>query len=266
MRPEDLIISPLVCPPDFSMCFNLARANLMKTIRHLPYQIDPASNRNHYYETLWKETALQLLEQYEPALSSWSLLDYGSGRGETLALAKKRGMRASGTDSDLECVRLSSYHGTSELLNLNDPVAQFGRRQYDVVCCFHVLEHVPSPVVTLGHLGQIARRYVLLAVPNACIGASFIRPQKHIYEVNEGHLQIWNHAHLLNLAERHCNLKLVSWAFDHVKLPLISNLIFRIFGQKAAIHFETGLFKRLFPFQSCSIIGLFKVLQGNDEE
>lgn len=238
----------------------------MATIRHLPYQIDPASNRNHYYETLWKETALQLLEQYEPDLSSWSLLDYGSGRGETLALAEQRGMRVSGTDSDPECVRLSSHHGISELLDTNDPVGQFGSRQYDVVCCFHVLEHVPSPVVTLGNLARIARRYVLVAVPNACIMANFVRPQKHIHEVNEGHLQIWNHAHLLNLAERHCNLKLVSWAFDHVKLPFISNLIFKIFGQKSVIYFETGLFRRLFPFQSCSIIGLFKVLENKEEK
>lgn len=202
---------------------------------------------------------MALLTQHEADLQDWSLLDYGSGRGETLALAKELGMRARGTDLDPECVHLSSAHGPTELLDLKDPVAQFGRKNFDVVSCFHVLEHVPAPVETLRHLAQLARRYVLLAVPNACLMVNFVRPQKHLREVNEGHLQIWNHAHLLNLAETHCGLELVEWGFDHVKLPLLSQQIFRIFGQKTVIRFETGLFKRLFPYQSASIIGLFKV-------
>jgi hypothetical protein len=35
---------------------------------HLPYTIDTRTNRFHYYETLWKETALDLLARYEPQL------------------------------------------------------------------------------------------------------------------------------------------------------------------------------------------------------
>jgi hypothetical protein len=87
-----------------------------------------------------------------------------------------------------------------------------------------------------------------------------LRPRRNVHEINEGHLQNWDHSHLLNLAERHCGLKLVEWTFDHVKIPIFSNQICKRCGQKAAIYFETGLFKRLFPFQSTSIIGLFRVL------
>jgi hypothetical protein len=232
----------------------------MNKIKHLPYQIDPDKNRNAYYETLWKEKALELLAKHEPELNGWNLLDYGSGRGETLMLAAKLGMRVKGTDLDPECVRLSSAFGESVELDVADPVAQLGRKAYDVVTCFHVLEHVPSPVATLGHLTQMARRYVLLAVPNGCMMPDLLRPRRNVYEINEGHLQNWDHSHLLNLAERHCGLKLVEWTFDHVKLPIFSNQICKRCGQKAAIYFETGLFKRLFPFQSTSIIGLFRVL------
>jgi hypothetical protein len=145
------------------------------------------------------------------------------------------------------------------VLDLSDPVLQLGQKAYDVVTCFHVLEHVPSPVTTLGHLSQMARRYVLLAVPNGGLMPDFLRPSRNCREINEGHLQNWDHSHLLNLAERHCGLKLVEWAFDHVRLPIISDLMAKVFGDKAAMSMETGMFRRLFPYQSTSIIGLFKV-------
>ena len=43
---------------------------------------------------------------------------------------------------------------------------QFGENSFDVVSCFHVLEHVPRPMETLHALSKIARKYVLFAVPN----------------------------------------------------------------------------------------------------
>lgn len=231
----------------------------MNKIKHLPYQIDPLTKRSHYYETLWKEKALELLSRHETNLQGWSLLDYGSGRGETLMMAAKLGMKVRGTDLDPECVRLSSEHGPSVLLNLDDPVAQLGEKSYDVVSCFHVLEHVPAPVTTLQHLSRMARRYVLLAVPNGGMMPDFLRPRRNVYEINEGHLQNWDYSHLLNLAERHCGLKLVEWGFDHVKIPILSGKIAQVVGDKTAKYFETGLFRRLFPYQSTSIIGLFRV-------
>jgi SAM-dependent methyltransferase len=231
----------------------------MSHIKHLPYHIDPAADRNHFYETLWKEKAFELLLNHEREVKSWSLLDYGCGRGETLKMAKELGMVVKGTDLDRECVRLSDEFGSAELLDVENPVGQFGEKKYDVVSCFHVLEHVPRPVETLNHLREIARKYVLLAVPNLGRIPDLFRQGRNVYEVNEGHLQSWDHSHLLNMAERHCGLKHVAWGFDQVKIPIISSTICRHFGQKAAIRLETGLFRRMFPYQSTSIIALFKV-------
>lgn len=237
----------------------------MKKVYHLPYQIDPDKNRNHYYETLWKIRALDLLQKHEPELSGLELLDYGCGRGETLDLAGRRGMRVRGVDLDPECVSLASAYGKCEVLNPDDPVGQIGAKSVDVVACFHVLEHVPSPVTTLSHLARIARKYVLLAVPNLRTIPDFLRPRRNVFRVNEGHLQSWDYAHLLNLAENHCGLRHVDWGFDQVKIPMVSSSLCRFFGQKAAIRLETGIFLRLFPYQATSIIGLFKMREDDGD-
>ena len=226
-------------------------------MRHLPKTIDEAGNRNHFHENHWKRVGMDLLQRHLGDLSGLSLLDYGCGRGETLRLAAERGMRPQGTDLDPECVAISRAHGeTVQLTSPHDPLAQFGEKSFDVVTCFHVLEHVDRPKEILSGLGKIARRSVVLAVPNlrALPQPRFLRREP--LSVNEGHLQGWDHAHLRNLAERHCDLRIEAWAHDHCHMPVIGHLVSRFAGEKALIALETGLFVRLFPFHSASLIAL----------
>src|SRR5512138_39710 len=135
------------------------------TIRHLPYAVDPARSRQDFYENYWKKVGLELLCAH-CAPTGKTLLDYGCGRGEALALAKEMGFLPIGTDADPECVRLAGRFGPTRLLELKDPLAQFGKKSFDVVCCFHVLEHVENPKKVLRDLGLLAKSFVLLAVPN----------------------------------------------------------------------------------------------------
>jgi SAM-dependent methyltransferase len=226
--------------------------------RHLPLFIDAKTNRHHYYETLWKVTALDLLKKQEPDLRGMSLLDYGCGRGETMSLAKVLGMDVAGTDMEQKCVDVASVNGKTCLLQIDDPVSQFGENSFDVVACFHVLEHVPCPVKTLSDIGKIARKYVLLAVPNLSVFHSVFSPTNWIYFVNEGHLQSWDHAHFKRLLETHCGFEILSWGFDTVKIPPFSNYIARFLGNKLTIWVETKIFKRIYPFASHSIIAIAK--------
>lgn len=227
------------------------------SIRHLPYHIDEKADRFSYYETLWKHRGLELLCKHCPP-SGQSLLDYGSGRGETLAIASQAGFKVQGTDVDPECVRLSSKFGTACLLNPADPLAQFGPKSFDIVTCFHVLEHVDSPKHTLRALSAIARQFVVLAVPNLRYLHRTFRRTIDLGGVNEGHLQSWDHWHLLNLAERHCSLSLVEWGTDATQLPFLSNVSQKILGTRATIWLETRPFRALFPFHGISVLGLFR--------
>jgi SAM-dependent methyltransferase len=228
------------------------------TCRHLPYEIHPELNRYHFYETRWKQVALDLLLRHLPTAQQ-TVLDYGCGRGETLELFGAAGFKVTGTDLDPECVRLSSLRGTACLLDASNPLGQFGRKSFDIVTCFHVLEHVENPKKTLTALAQIARSHVLLAVPNLRYLNLLFTRRIDLSMVNEGHLQSWDHWHLLNLAERHCGLKLVGWGFDATILPVVSNLAEKLLGKRAVINLETGLFRRMFPYHGISVLGLFKV-------
>jgi hypothetical protein len=173
-----------------------------------------------------------------------------------MALAKERGMVATGTDLDPECVARSSAFGPAEVLDAENPLAQFSEKSFDVVTCFHVLEHVPNPQAILTALGRIARSHLVIAVPNLSRMRDPLRKRNWDEPVNEGHLQSWDHAHFRNLAERHCGLHLVQWGFDTTTVPLLSGLVIRLLGQRAAIRVETGLFRRLWPYACRSIIAL----------
>ena len=228
----------------------------MASPRHLPYDINPGSNRYHYYETLWKVRGLELLQKHLKP-EGQTILDYGSGRGESVQIFRDAGYQVVGTDADEECVRLTARYGPAQLLNIADPVGQFGKKSFDAVLCFHVLEHVENPKAILTALREIARKFLVLAVPNLQTLRGTLRRTPRIAEVNEGHLQSWDHAHFRSLAERHCGLELMEWSTDAVILPVF-NRFAPLFGQKFAVWLETKVFPKMFPTCTQSVLGLFR--------
>jgi SAM-dependent methyltransferase len=233
---------------------------------HIPYQVDEVTERCHFFENHWKRVALELLAAHASTLEGMTLLDYGCGRGETLEYAKNYGMIPTGMDVDPECVRIAAQRGSAEVLDLGNAARQVGEDSFDVVTCFHVLEHVDNPKEVLTMLGHAARRYVLVAVPNLRLINNLRRPRKETPRVNEGHLQSWDHAHFRNLAENHCGLRIIAWGFDATILPVASELCKRLFGIHAVLKLETGLFKRWFPYHGNSVIALMESTQDNIDQ
>ena len=202
--------------------------------KHLPYTIDPERDRSAFYETHWKRVGLELLLKHCRA-SGQTILDYGCGRGETVQIYGEAGFQVTGTDVDLECVRLAGQFGAAVPLDPANPLKQFGPRSFDIVTCFHVLEHVENPRQTLGALAKIARSYLVLGVPNLRYLHQIATRKFDLSYVNEGHLQAWDHLHFLNLAQNYCDLELVEWGSDATMLPFISNLSQKLLGTRATI-------------------------------
>lgn len=226
--------------------------------KHVPYEIDPKRNKAHFYETLWKTVALDLLEKHAGPQAGKSLLDFGCGRGETMKFAGERGMIPTGTDTDPKCVELASAYGEAVILDTERTLEQFGEKSFDVVASFHVLEHVPRPMETLQNLRRMAREWVLVAVPNLSCPRDMIHHRNWDGVVNEGHIQSWDHSHFRNMAERFCGLEIVAWGFDTTVFPPWSYWIQRVFGIRAAIFLETGIFRKLWPYAGVSVIALMR--------
>lgn len=234
------------------------------SVQHLPYEIDESKDRNHFFEGHWKRVSLDLLKRHAGDLRGRTLLDYGCGRGETMLYAAEAGMAPIGLDTDPVCVSLASQFGRASLLDPETLTNQLGENSFDVVACLHVLEHVDNPKETLQALARAARKFVLVAVPNLQKIPNLRRPWAEPERINEGHLQSWDHAHFRNLAETHCGLQLVAWENDATIVPVASELVRRLFGNRAVISLETGLFRRLFPYWGISIIALLKPLSINE--
>ena len=226
--------------------------------KHLPYQLDPTANRFHFYENHWKQCGLRLLQKHFPQQEIQTILDFGCGRGEVLSIYGNAGYQVTGTDADAECVRLSSERGKSVLLDTGDPLSQFGEKSFDAVVCYHVLEHVPSPVETIRILSRIARKAVVIAVPNLNNLTYLFRRKIELSSVNEGHLQGWDHAHFLGLVTRYAGLELIEWGFDTTILPVFNRFGPKLLGQKGMIWLETKVFTKLFPFHGLSVLGIFR--------
>jgi 2-polyprenyl-3-methyl-5-hydroxy-6-metoxy-1,4-benzoquinol methylase len=180
-----------------------------------------------------------------------------------LSFSAQAGFKVQGTDMDSRCVAIASQYGDACVLDVANPLEQFGQKSFDVITCFHVLEHVDNPKSVLSTLAKMARSYVVIAVPNLRYLHRTFRRTMHRSEVNEGHLQSWDHWHLLNLAETHCGLEWVEWGTDATQLPFLSNIAARLLGNSAVIQLETGLFRKLFPYHGVSVLGLFKPVDGS---
>jgi SAM-dependent methyltransferase len=97
-----------------------------------------------------------------------SVLDVGCGRGLMLADLARRGWRAVG----VEMSEAASHHARVEL-GLDVRVGDLTRlalpaASFDVVCLFHVLEHLPDPEAALGEAHRLLRPSgrLLIEVPN----------------------------------------------------------------------------------------------------
>lgn len=95
------------------------------------------------------------------------LLDVGAGIGTFLAIARERGWSVDGTEvSTTAIVKAHEQHDIAIRAGLVEEAAPPG--PYDVICLWHVLEHLPNPGESLqfcrGLLGEHGR--IVLAMPN----------------------------------------------------------------------------------------------------
>jgi 2-polyprenyl-3-methyl-5-hydroxy-6-metoxy-1,4-benzoquinol methylase len=106
---------------------------------------------------------------YQQFPTPGKILEVGSGRGTLLAELARRGWQATGTEySSALAVTSINYLGVSVFPAPNLLDCQFETATFQVVVCYHVLEHLPNPLETLIEIRRIIHPEGLLivAVPN----------------------------------------------------------------------------------------------------
>ena len=144
-----------------------------------------------------RENAIAALQRIDlhmsGARSERRILDFGSGWGFFLAVAKERGWATFG----LEPLPASAVYARATFgLNIvTDTLREntFPPDSFDVITSFQVFEHVPSPQKDIAHLSRMLRTdgLLLIEVPNVDTWTMRIMQSKHRHFVQD-HLNFFS--------------------------------------------------------------------------
>lgn len=111
------------------------------------------ARRSVGYHALIDDLEAELVARYAPA---GRVLEAGCGTGQILARLGRAGVRAVGVD--LSSGMLRQARSRARALVRGDLTAlPFGDGQFDAVCCFKVLAHVPDIGRAMAELGRLVR-------------------------------------------------------------------------------------------------------------
>jgi SAM-dependent methyltransferase len=94
-----------------------------------------------------------------------SILDLGCGYGAYSVALIKEGLKCVGCDINRDYLRTAVQHGLP-VVNV-DTMLPFSDRSFDSVMLFEVIEHVPDMQSILKEAFRVARKNVLITVPNS---------------------------------------------------------------------------------------------------
>ena len=131
----------------------------------------------------------KVLDALARSVKPGDLLDLGCGTGTFLALARQRGWRASGIDTDADVVRvaraehtLDVHHG--DLSNMDIPGGSL-----DVITMWDYLEHVLSPVSLLERCRTLLRPGGLLVVATPNIDGLLFAMTRWVHAATRGRIR-----------------------------------------------------------------------------
>ena len=140
-------------------------------------------NQNHYESSgmhdnkepninNWlKETEFDDKRRYDfvkEKIANKNVLDFGCGIGGFIEMAKKSARNISGVELDRALQSSFQERGLNVFLNLKEAKEQ-GKKKYDVITAFHVVEHLQDPIEILKDLSELLTKNgeVVIEIPNS---------------------------------------------------------------------------------------------------
>ena len=183
---------------------------MREELRHISYQAN-------IQEEAWSQktvVSITKLIDYascvdEKSPSEFSVLDVGCGRGELLKAVKDKGYVVRGVDIDPRCLEMSRTYTEcfeADATQLSESVAD---ESEDMVVLSHILEHLPDPGMAVAQAKAISRKWLVISVPNLCSSAVVLNNLIGRRSSMKAHLFGWDHSHMMNFLEYHCDLEIV---------------------------------------------------------
>lgn len=176
----------------------------------------------HY--TGLSERRQDLLTRHLDGVKPGSLLEIGCGDGSFLSVARERGWKTTGVDSDPQAAQaaLKKYGIVVQVGRIED--CDFPREHFDLIVMNHVIEHVLDPAALLSACAAILRREgrVLLVTPNSAglghvvFGRRWrgLEPPRHFHLFSPGTLERTTHGnglHCVCLNTTSVNAEAIFW-------------------------------------------------------
>lgn len=164
------------------------------------------------------------------------ILDFGCATGNYIVELKKLGFSCVGVDVNERYIELASKKGI-EAHVINDKLP-FDDKTFDTVIMFELLEHVQEPEKILEEAKRVARKNILITVPN-CTDFESLRRHRLTYEhlLELDHVNFFTKqslAALLSCYFEHFTIietgKVYPWLFDTQSFPknMVSILLRKI--------------------------------------
>jgi SAM-dependent methyltransferase len=129
------------------------------------------------------------------------VLEVGCGSGNFLKLAREEaGLQVEGLEKNTRAIQEALQQGFHVTESTVEDFAKERTSNYDAVCCFQVLEHVPRQKEFLNACCDLLRPggRLLLGVPNA---DSFIRYEFNVLDMPPHHMSRWPRKAMLRLPD-----------------------------------------------------------------
>ena len=107
------------------------------------------------------------------------VLDLGCATGNYMLELSKRGYECVGVDVNPAYVEIATKRGLAAYVV--DDKLPFPDKSFDSVIMFEVVEHLPDPIVVLSEARRVARKNIILSVPN-CEGYDELKQHGLTYE------------------------------------------------------------------------------------
>lgn len=193
--------------------FYLWLANRYRGLRRLVSYPDTANVGVVDYDTYWDSKAAAGMG----TLSAWRkrradvfasivqagarVLDLGVGDGALLEyLIQQKGIIGTGVDVSPKAVEFCRARGLNVLLaDINAPIATYVTDTYDYVIMSEIIEHIPDPETMLLSLAPLARKGLIVSIPNTGFHQHRLRlllgrfPLQWVVTPGE-HLRFWTRA------------------------------------------------------------------------